>query len=154
MSSPAPNAPASASAPKKPSAAGRYLFLFLLGLVIGIVATVMALRALDARKDHFHEAVMHVQGWHLKQLKASVEQNRCGATDTLPHLQALRTLANDLEPAFPDLREDERFARHASGMRAALDGVLAAPPMNCPGVNAAADKVGQACKACHQDFRN
>ena len=154
MSSPAPNAPSSAPAPKKPSAAGRYLFLFLLGLVIGIVATVMALRAINARKDHFPDAVMHVQGWHLKQLKASVDQNRCGATDTLPHLQALRTLANDLEPAFPDLREDERFARHASGMRAALDGALAAPPMSCPGVTAALDKVGQACKACHQDFRN
>lgn len=145
---PAPNAP------KKPSAAGRYLFLFLLGLVIGVVATVMALRAIDARKDHFHESVMHVQQWHLNQLKTSVEQNRCGATDTLPHLQALRTLANDLEPAFPDLRDDERFVRHASGMRAALDGALAAPPMNCPGVTAAADKAGQACKACHQDFRN
>lgn len=151
MSTPAPNATA---APKKPSAAARYLFLFLLGLVIGVVATVMALRAIEARKDHFHEAVMHVQQWHLKQLMGSVEQNRCGATDTLPHLQALRTLANDLEPAFPDLREDERFARHASGMRAALDGALAAPPMNCPGAKTAAEKIGQACKACHQDFRN
>lgn len=138
----------------KSSNASRYLFLFLIGLVIGIVATVMALRAINARKDHFHEAVMHVQQWHVKQLKANVEQNRCGATDTLPHLQALRTLANDIEPAFPDLRDDQRFAQHASQMRAALDGALAAPPMNCPGVNAVVGKVGEACKACHQDFRN
>lgn len=138
----------------KSSNASRYLFLFLIGLVIGVVATVMALRAINARKDHFHEAVMHVQQWHVKQLKTNVEQNRCGATDTLPHLQTLRTLANDLEPAFPDLREDQRFAQHASQMRAALDGALAAPPMNCPGVTAVVGKVGEACKACHQDFRN
>ena len=138
----------------KSSNASRYLFLFLIGLVIGVVATVMALRAINARKDHFHEAVMHVQQWHVKQLKANVEQNRCGATDTLPHLQALRTLANDVEPAFPDLRDDQRFVQHASHLRAALDGALATPPMNCPGVTAIAGKVNEACKGCHQDFRN
>lgn len=138
----------------KPSHASRYLFLFLLGLVIGIVATVMAIRAIEARKDRFHEGVMHVQQWHLGQLKANFEQNRCGATDTLPHLQALRTMANDLEPAFPDLRDDQRFVQHASQLRAALDGALATPPLNCPGVSASASKINEACKACHQDFRN
>lgn len=138
----------------KPSHASRYLFLFLLGLVIGIVATVMAIRAIEARKDHFHEGVMHVQQWHLGQLKANFEQNRCSATDTLPHLQALRTMANDLEPAFPDLRDDQRFVQHASQLRAALDAALATPPLNCPGVSASTGKINEACKACHQDFRN
>lgn len=138
----------------KSSNASRYLFLFLIGLAIGVVATVMALRAIDARKDPFHESVMHVQQWHVKQLRANVEQNRCGATDTLPHLQTLRWLANDVEPAFPDLRDDPRFVQHASQLRAALDGALATPPLNCPGVAAIAGKVNEACKACHQDFRN
>ncbi len=138
----------------KSSNATRYLFLFLIGLVAGIVATVMAVRAIDARKDHFHGAVMHVQQWHLGQLKSNVEQNRCGATDTLPHLQALRTMANDIEPAFPDLREDQRFMQHTSQMRAALDGALATPPLNCQGVGTTVGKIGEACKACHQDFRN
>lgn len=138
----------------KSSGFGRYLFLFLLGLVIGAVATVMALRALDARKDHFPESVMQVQQWHVARLKSNVEQNRCAATDTLPHLQSLRTMANDLEPAFEDLRDDERFAKHASQLRATLDGTLASPPLNCAGVATALDKVGEDCKACHQDFRN
>lgn len=141
-------------APKSPSAAGRYLFLFLLGLVVGIIATVMTLRALHAREDHFPGSVMHVQQWHMGQLKADVEQNRCGATDTLPHLQALRTMANDIEPAFPGLHDDQRFGQHASQFRATLDGALASPPMNCPGVTAAMGKIGEACKACHQDFRD
>ena len=34
---------------KKPSAASRYLFLFLIGLVVGAICTVMAMRALQAR---------------------------------------------------------------------------------------------------------
>lgn len=134
--------------------AARYFFLFLIGLVAGVIGTVMAMRALDARKDHFPESLMYVQQWHLSQLHANVEQNKCGAIDTIPHLQALRTTANSLEQAFPDLSDDERFAKHASGLRAALDTSLATPPLNCPGLGIAAKDVGEACKACHQDFRN
>src|SRR3546814_3848653 len=113
----------------------------------------MALRALDARKDHFHESVMHVMDAHLGALGDNVEQNRCTATDTLPHLQTLRTMANDIEPAFGDLREDARFAGHASDLRASLDGVLSSPPLACAGVEAALKKVGADGRACHQDFR-
>jgi hypothetical protein len=117
--------------PQPPSAAGRYLFLFLLGLAVGVVAVVMVLRAVDARKtwqDHYPHATMQLMQAHMAQLGASAEANRCAATDTLPHLQALRVLANDIEPAFPGLRDDARFSVHGSKLRATLDGVLSAPP--------------------------
>ncbi|HTL15522.1 MAG TPA: hypothetical protein VL251_10585 [Thermomonas sp.] len=139
---------------RRPSNGGRYLFLLLLGLVLGAVATVMALRALDQRKDHFPESLMTVQAWHVSQLKADMAQNRCNATDVLPHLQALRMSANDLDAAFPDLREDQRFADASAGMRAAMDKAIASPPLSCQGLAATVEAIGQACKACHQDFRN
>lgn len=139
---------------RPPSRAGRYLFMLLLGLMVGIVATVMVTRALHARKDHYPEAVMYVMQEHLDNLRADVAANRCAATDTLPHLTTLRHLANDLEPAFPGLREDAAFTQHASGMRATVDSLLAAPPMNCAGVQAAMQRVGEGCKACHNDYRN
>lgn len=135
------------------SSARRYLFVFLIGLVIGAIATVMAVRAIQARKDHFHEGVMHVQEWHLGQLKSKVEQNRCAATDTLPNLKALRTMADDLEPAFPDLADDKRFVEHASLMRQRLDAAIANPPLTCASLGTTASSIGEACKACHQDFR-
>jgi hypothetical protein len=150
MNDPQPN---TAAGNKPGNNASKYLFLFLIGLVLGVIATVMALRAIDARKDHFHGSVMHVQQYHLDRLVANVEQNRCSATDTLPHLQTLRAMSNDLEPAFPDLRDDERFVQHASKLRAALDASLSNPPLNCPGVAKISKDVGGACKACHQDFR-
>ncbi|MCA1713759.1 MAG: hypothetical protein LC715_01040 [Gammaproteobacteria bacterium] len=134
--------------------AARYFFLFLIGLAAGVVGTVMAMRAIDARKDHFHEGVMHVQQWHLGQLKANLEQNRCNATDTLPHLLALRTMADDIEPAFGDLRDDERFNKAASQLRATLDTARANPPLNCAGVGTTLQEIDGACKACHQDFRD
>lgn len=142
-----------APTPASPRMAPRYLFLLILGLVIGVVATVMAMRSWDARRDHFHESVMYVQQWHLAQLKKTVAENRCGATDTLPHLSALRTMADDLEPAFPDLRDDKRYVDHASKMRATLDAARSAPPLACAGVAETVKSIGDACGACHQDFR-
>ena len=139
---------------KKPSAASRYFFILLIGLVIGAIATVMAMRALDARRDHFPDAVMTVMAAHSGQLKGNIDQNRCAATDTIPHLNALRVMANDIEPAFKDYAGDQRFAQHASKLRATMDELIASPPLNCAGVKAAADKIGESCKACHQDFRN
>jgi hypothetical protein len=134
-------------------AGARYFFLFLVGLLVGAVGVVMAMRALDARKDHFPESVMQVQQWHMGKLKANMEQNRCNATDTLPHLQALRAMADDIEPAFPDLTDDARFTKAASDLRAAIDQARASPPLNCAGVGTAMKDIGAACKACHQDFR-
>lgn len=138
----------------KSSAAGRYLFLFLLGLVLGVIGTVMAMRAWNERRDHFPESVMNVQGWHIGQLKDDIAQNRCGATDTLPHLRALRTTGDDLEAAFPDLADDQRFKAHAAKYRGTLDAALASPPLDCAGVEATLKQVGDTCKDCHQDFRS
>ena len=147
---------ANPATPGKPSAASRYLFVFLVGLVIGAIAVVMILRTLEARKtwqDRYPVATMDLFQAQMAQLKASAEANRCGATDTLPRLKTMRALADGLEPAFGDLGEDARFSKHASDMRAVLDDSLASPPLNCAGVNATAGKIGEACKACHQDFR-
>src|SRR3546814_19147101 len=54
---------ASPAKPAKPSAASRYLFVFLVGLVIGAVALVMILRPGEARQtwqDHYPNATMHL----------------------------------------------------------------------------------------------
>ncbi|MGH8032680.1 MAG: hypothetical protein ACREO8_10035 [Luteimonas sp.] len=151
--SPTPNA----AAPKS-SAAMRYLFLFLIGLVVGVIAVATILRAIEVRKtwqDEFPDAVMAMMQAHSALLEASTDANRCGATDVLPHLQAMRMVSNDIETAYgDDMREDERFAKHASDLRATLDAALASPPLNCSGVVKTAEKINAVCKACHDDFSN
>ncbi|PZP63102.1 MULTISPECIES: hypothetical protein [Pseudoxanthomonas] len=134
------------------SQASRFLFLFLLGLLVGGVATVMAMRALQARQDPFPDSVMHVMAKQTDVLKANLAANRCTASDALPRLQTLRAVSNDLETAFPDLAEDARFVTHAGQLRATLDGALSAPPVGCPDTKAVAARIGDACKACHDDF--
>lgn len=149
--------PAAPRPPRRPpSAAGRYLFLFLLGFVLGIIVVVMLLRALDGRKtweDHYPRAAMQLMSAHSAQLRGKLQANRCAATDVLPHLQALRMLGNDLDQAFPKLRENTRFAAHTGSFRATLDEALASPPMSCPGLQSTLEAIGNDCKACHGDFR-
>ncbi|MEI2430354.1 hypothetical protein RDV84_17180 [Lysobacter yananisis] len=142
-----------AAAPKRKGNGSKYLFLFLIGLVGGVVATVMLMNAWNQRQDKFPGSVMQVQQWHLNQLKDRVTQNRCAATDTLPHISALRMMADDLDPAFPGLKDDQRFSQHSAKMRAALDNARTNPPVSCAGVTTVAEQIGEACKACHQDFR-
>ena len=139
---------------RKPSNASRYLFLLILGLVIGAVATVMLMRALQERQDPFPHALMHVQQWHMGQLKSDMEQNRCAATDALPHLQALRSAAVDLDAAFPDLADDDRYKAASAAMRAAADKAVSSPPLTCEGLGATLKSLGDGCKGCHQDFRS
>ena len=146
MSTPTPNSP------KSGSASMRYFFVWVLGLVIGIIATMMLIRAWQARQDPFPKAIMSVQKFHMKALKHNLEQNRCAATDTIPHLQTLRRTADDLEAAFPDLAKDDRFVKHASDFRKVLDASLASPPMSCDGVKQTLALIGDQCKACHDDF--
>lgn len=136
--------------PRRPSTAARYLFMALLGLVVGAFAAVSIMRAIQARHDPYPDSVMHVMSAHMKALKQNVTQNRCAATDTIPHLQTLRVLANDIEPAFGEMREDARFAKHASDLRAVVDNALASPPLNCAGVQKTMADIDRTCDACHQ----
>ncbi|MCD9028610.1 hypothetical protein LDO26_10370 [Luteimonas sp. BDR2-5] len=144
------------AADKPPSAAARYLVVFAVGLLVGIVAVVMLLRAIEGRKtweDRYPHAVMQLYQAHLAQLSGNVDANRCAPTDNLVHLQAMRALGNDLEPAFPDLRDNRGFVAAAGQMRRTLDAALASPPLNCTSLGTAVKQIGESCGACHQDFR-
>src|SRR3546814_16581538 len=70
---------ASPAPPAKPSAASRYLFVFLVGLVLGAVALVMNLRTVEARttwQTHYPPAAIHMFQTHLATPKARPRDNR------------------------------------------------------------------------------
>lgn len=134
------------------SNASRYLFVLFLGFLIGVVITFLGLRALKARQDPFPDSVMQVMEKQFTLLDASIEANRCAATDTLPRLQTLRLVGNDIEIAFPGLAEDAGFKKHASQLRANLDAAIAMAPADCGAARAARAKAVESCKACHRDF--
>jgi cytochrome c556 len=137
---------------KKSSNAYRYLYLFLIGLVVGGALTAVAIFQIQKGRDKFPESVMNVMARHSRDLRQTVERNRCAVTDTVPNLQTLRAMANDLESAFPGLADDKRFVQHASQLRARLDAALATPPTDCASANAMVKTLKDTCNACHQDF--
>ncbi|MBS0195113.1 MAG: cytochrome c [Proteobacteria bacterium] len=123
------------------------------GLFIGIIGTVMTLSALRSG-PHMTEVLMHMQDFHMDALDANVKANRCAVTDSLPHLQTLRALSNDLEPVFLPIDKESDFRQKASDLRAELDAALAAPPTDCVALRTTMSKIGRSCKGCHQEFRN
>lgn len=141
------------STPRPPGHARRYLILFVLGLVVGAFGAVSLMNALNARRDHFPESLMFVQQAQVGMLKQTLQANRCTASDVVPKLQTLRALAGQLEIAFPDDASDARFQQHASDFRATLDGALSSPPISCAALGDALNRIGNDCKACHQDFK-
>lgn len=139
--------------PRRSSAAYRYLFVGVLGLVVGLIATVMVSRAIQARQDPFPDALMHVMNRQVELLQAAQAQNRCTLADSVPRLQTMRSLSNDMDVAFPGLKDSQGFQQHASALRATLNTALAAPPTDCVAMGKVVEKIQTDCKACHQDFR-
>jgi len=131
--------------------------MFLLGLMLGVIGVVMALRAIESGRtwqDHYPDAVMHLLSAHSAQLQQQMGERHCMPEDLLPHMQALRILGNDLEPAFTGPGGDRRFTAHAREFRNQLDRTLADPPHTCTQLEQAITDIRAACRACHQDFRN
>ncbi|WP_303636041.1 hypothetical protein [Stenotrophomonas tuberculopleuritidis] len=139
--------------PGPPSAAYRYLFVLALGLLVGGIATVMALRALQARRDPFPDSLMQVMQHQAALLQRAQQQDRCSRVDSTPRLQALRLLSNELDLAFPGLKDNTRFQEHARRYRAHLDAALTAAPADCPALARRVQVLQDDCRACHQDFR-
>lgn len=141
---------------RPPSAAAAYLVLFAIGLLVGIVLVVVLLRMFEARQsweDRYPGALMQLYQAQMAQLSTDLDAKRCAAQDTQMHLQTLRALSNDLEPAFVDLRDHRSFLGHAADMRQTLDTSLAAPPVECDGLRVTIDRISERCAACHQDMQ-
>lgn len=130
----------------------RSLVLFLVGLAVGALGTLITVNALDRGTSYPH-AVMAMMGQQMMGLGRNVKVSRCASTDLTPRLQTLRFVANDIEPAFPDLQAVEQFGRYAAGLRRAADAALMTPPANCAAAAAALTSLDKACDSCHRDFK-
>ncbi|MEE7546730.1 hypothetical protein HF319_06540 [Xanthomonas sp. Kuri4-1] len=133
------------------SSAYRYLFVAVLGLLVGAMATVVLGRAALARQDPLPRSLMQVMARQVEVLRA--QPGRCAAAGSVPRLQLLHALAGDLEPAFPDLADDRRFAGQARALRDVLAQAQASPPQDCTTLAGTVRRIDAACQACHQDFR-
>lgn len=124
----------------------------MLGILIGLVCTVMVARVLQARRNPVPDSLMQVMAYQLRALQPGAGGG-CNLTRQRARLQSLRLLADELEPAFPDIGEDRRFGEHASALRTVLDQAQRTPPADCAALAAVRPQINDACEACHRDFR-
>src|SRR5690242_17825665 len=73
----------------------RSALLLLLGLVIGVLGTVFAMKALGNRNPMPH-AVMTVMGHHMGALGQAVKTRQCDAAQVNDHLLRLQSTASDI----------------------------------------------------------
>ncbi|NYZ64181.1 hypothetical protein [Luteimonas deserti] len=142
--------------PPAASAAARYAVVLVVGLVAGAFLLVAALRAIEARKDwqvHYPHAVMRLFEAQSAQLDALVRAGTCTTSDIAPRLRTLRALADDLDPAFPALRDHPAFGSHGDALRTDVEAMLSAPPASCEALGDALRRIDDACTACHRDVR-
>jgi len=130
-----------------------FLITFAVALALGILLTVMTLNYLNKGPD-YPKGVMTVMGMKMSALKKNIQQNRCSPTDIIPHLQTLRYVGNDIEAAFGEMNDNDKFIRYASDFRATADGALTIPPANCAAAEAALSRMGKTCENCHRDYND
>jgi hypothetical protein len=128
----------------------RPLLLVILGLVVGAMGATFALSALR-QGTPFHRGVMAVMQHHMGVLRSNVRARQCDAKVSAGHLSRMREAAGDLHEAFPDM--DAPFYEAAGHLGTALDGAAAAAPATCAALARAVAPVGEACQACHRQYR-
>lgn len=142
---------------RPPSAASRYAVVFVIGLVTGLFALLVILRGVESRQTwdtHYPRALMHLYQAQLAQLHGDLAAGACTPARALPRLETMRALSNDLEPAFPDLRDHRRFVAHGDQLRDAIDVALASPPDTCAALEMRLHDMQRTCNECHRDFRH
>ncbi|EGD11412.1 hypothetical protein XVE_0222 [Xanthomonas vesicatoria ATCC 35937] len=126
--------------------------MLVLGLLIGLITTVMVARVLQARRDPLPDSLMHVLDYQLRALQPQPGA-MCTAAQQQARLQSLHLLANELEPAFPQIGEDRRFGEHAQALRVVLEQARRSAPSSCAAFAPIKRQISDACEACHRDFR-
>lgn len=128
----------------------RAALLIVLGLLIGILGTVFAMKALHQR-DPFPQAAMSVMAHHMGALSHSVRAQRCDATQSREHLLRLQSTATDIPAAFAGA--EPHFMDAANKLRGAIQAAVQASPADCAGLAAAIKPIGAACESCHEQYR-
>jgi cytochrome c556 len=130
----------------------RMLLLALLAAVIGALAAFQVSAALRQR-DAYPRGVMDVMAAHAGALDHAVRTQNCGAESTAQDLSMLVTMSGEIPRAFPDLMQDQQFAKLAHDAHAFDQQAAANPPRDCPALNKAMTQIGGHCDQCHRIYR-
>ena len=93
--------------PPAQSHATRYVFVLVLGVLLGLVCTVMVARTLQARRDPVPDSLMQIMDHQLRALPGP-SGSSCEPARQRARLQTLQLLATDLELSLIHISEPTR----------------------------------------------
>lgn len=129
----------------------RSLICLIIGLVAGALMANMAGNAI-ALRHAWPRGLMNVMQHALVDARSAARAGKCAAAAMPSAAAHLQLLATDLEPALLDPGVKDRvFSQYASEMRDAI--TTWNPNADCAQQSDALTRIGNACEACHRDYR-
>lgn len=130
----------------------RNLLLLTLGIALGAVAAAVVLNALN-RRDAYARGVMQVLQQHVGILRTQLRTNACGRADTAADKALLGALTEEVERSvYADSIPEPPFREYAQHLRDAV-AELPTAITDCTVLAPAVTKIGNACDACHRQYR-
>lgn len=127
----------------------RHAVTLFIGLLVGVILTVITIRTLNSRKDAYPEALMNVIKHELIAANKTASLPACN--DNANALDKLALLSNDIIIAMPDQGTPDRvFHQYISNFH---EKVVAAGQSECAQRKQALTDVKHACDDCHRDYR-
>ena len=126
----------------------RQIILLILGIVIGAAGGISISNTLRQR-DAYPRGLMDVMQHHYAALRDDVRRGRCEAS--AGHLATLRNLNAEIgEAVYGDDIPDAPFREYAARLSEALKEPA---PNECKALALQLQKIGDACDACHRQYR-
>ncbi len=130
----------------------RILLVLALGVALGALAASAVLNALS-RRDAYARGVMEVLQHQIAVLRNRVRTNSCVPTGVLSEKSLLAELTEQIEPSlFADSTPDPPFREYAQHLRDAV-AELPTEAAGCAALAPIVTKIGDACDACHRQYR-
>ena len=130
----------------------RFLICLIVGVLIGAMCAMTAANVLGQR-NAWPRAVMTVMQHELGVAREGVRAGRCTQGDVASTAAHLKLLSSDIESALlAPGKHDRVFSQYADDLRREI-GALDAPDLDCAARSEVLTKIGQACDACHRDYK-
>jgi len=127
----------------------RQFVLLVVGLFVGAACAFVLARGLGQR-DAYPRGLMNVMQHHMAELRRLERSGRCPPQEIAPHAARIADLSSDIANAL-DSRDPHLADATAVLGRAAES--LRAGSLDCPALAKNLSAVGDACEACHRDYR-
>lgn len=129
----------------------RYVVSIVIGLVTGAMLATMGMKFLQ-EQGAWPRAVMTILGAEMKRTRDFAEQRQCNSAEAVTSLAHLELMANDIDRVLLAGHEDRVFSQYSRKLADTVNDARAALP-DCEAYSVAITQVGDACSACHRDYR-